>query len=64
MTALGYHDVSFLAGGIDAWAVAGYEIFKGVNVPSHDRYQGNERAMREYLLWKKTTQRAIHNKSF
>ncbi|MGQ4808687.1 Thiosulfate sulfurtransferase GlpE [Candidatus Entotheonellaceae bacterium PAL068K] len=34
MTALGYGDIAILAGGIDAWAAAGYEIFKGVNVPS------------------------------
>jgi rhodanese-related sulfurtransferase len=30
----GYTDVSILAGGIDAWAVAGFELFSGVNVPS------------------------------
>jgi len=34
MTALGYTNVAVLAGGIAAWAGAGYEIFKGVNVPS------------------------------
>jgi len=34
MTTLGYSDVSTLSGGIDAWGAAGYEIFKGVNVPS------------------------------
>lgn len=34
MTAVGYTDVSILSGGVDAWAAAGYEIFKGVNVPS------------------------------
>lgn len=33
MTALGYRDVVILSGGIDAWAAAGYEMFKGVNVP-------------------------------
>jgi rhodanese-related sulfurtransferase len=33
MTALGYRDVAILSGGIDAWGAAGYEIFKGVNVP-------------------------------
>lgn len=34
MTALGYSDVAVLSGGIDAWAASGYEVFKGVNVPS------------------------------
>ena len=34
MSALGYTDVSVLSGGIDAWADAGYIVFKGVNVPS------------------------------
>lgn len=34
MAALGYGDVSVVAGGVDAWAEAGYEIFQGVNVPS------------------------------
>jgi rhodanese-related sulfurtransferase len=34
MTALGYTDVSVLAGGIAAWEAAGYRIYSGVHVPS------------------------------
>ena len=34
LSAIGYTDVSVLAGGNPAWAAAGYAIFKGVNVPS------------------------------
>lgn len=34
LAAMGYTDVSVLAGGNSAWAAAGYAIFKGVNVPS------------------------------
>uniref|UniRef100_UPI00197EF5F8 rhodanese-like domain-containing protein n=1 Tax=Burkholderia sp. Ac-20379 TaxID=2703900 RepID=UPI00197EF5F8 len=30
----GYADVQVLAGGVDAWAAAGHEIFSGTNVPS------------------------------
>ena len=33
MAELGFTDVSILEGGVPAWADAGYEIFKGVNVP-------------------------------
>ena len=34
LAAFGYSDLSYLAGGLAAWADAGYEIFSGVNVPS------------------------------
>ena len=34
MKALGYHDVSILDGGIDAWEAAGYRLYEGVHVPS------------------------------
>src|SRR5690242_15085591 len=30
----GYRDVSVLAGGVGAWAKAGYQLFSGVHVPS------------------------------
>src|SRR5215510_11431143 len=30
----GYTDIACLAGGVEAWADAGYELFSGVNVPS------------------------------
>lgn len=34
LAALGYRQVSVLAGGAPAWAEAGYVLFKGVNLPS------------------------------
>ncbi len=34
LTRNGYTDVSVLAGGIEAWAAAGYEVYSGINVPS------------------------------
>ena len=34
LAAIGYTDVSVLAGGNAAWKAAGYVLFKGVNVPS------------------------------
>ena len=33
LEACGYTDIAILEGGVAAWADAGYEIFKGVNVP-------------------------------
>lgn len=34
LEALGYTDVSVIAGGMPAWAAAGFPVYKGVNVPS------------------------------
>ena len=33
LEACGYTDIAILEGGVAAWADAGYEVFKGVNVP-------------------------------
>jgi rhodanese-related sulfurtransferase len=34
LASFGYRDVRLLAGGIEGWGAAGYELFSGVNVPS------------------------------
>src|SRR5580658_8618600 len=34
LTHNGYSDVRILAGGVNAWGAAGFELFSGVNVPS------------------------------
>ncbi|MBI3708841.1 MAG: sulfurtransferase, partial [Proteobacteria bacterium] len=34
LRAFGYRSIAVLAGGVAAWAAAGYELFSGVNVPS------------------------------
>ncbi len=34
MSALGYHDVAVLDGGVAAWEAAGYRLYSGVHVPS------------------------------
>src|SRR6185503_14838559 len=34
LAAAGYTDLSYLQGGVAAWAEAGLELFSGVNVPS------------------------------
>ena len=34
LTNFGYTDILYLAGGVEAWAKAGFELFSGVNVPS------------------------------
>src|SRR5262249_6133075 len=34
LSAAGYTDIACLAGGVNAWADAGHELFSGVNVPS------------------------------
>ena len=34
LTRNGYTDVAVLAGGVEAWAAAGYEVYSGINVPS------------------------------
>src|SRR3954466_8746312 len=34
LTRNGYSDVMLLAGGVEAWAAEGYEVYSGINVPS------------------------------
>jgi len=34
LSRFGYTDISYLEGGVGAWADAGFEVFSGVNVPS------------------------------
>ncbi len=34
LASLGYRDIAVLAGGVEGWAKAGYELFSGVHVPS------------------------------
>jgi rhodanese-related sulfurtransferase len=34
MSALGYHDIAWLDGGISSWEAAGFRIYSGVHVPS------------------------------
>jgi rhodanese-related sulfurtransferase len=34
LAGFGYTDVSYLDGGVEGWAAAGFEVFTGVNVPS------------------------------
>ncbi|MCH7864343.1 MAG: thiosulfate sulfurtransferase [Proteobacteria bacterium] len=34
LASFGYSDISYLQGGVEGWAGAGFEVFTGVNVPS------------------------------